>query len=138
MDNNTIYPGGLLVNPFLNMRLNRQPSPADLAKYGVPSDGQGAHEHSGFGPHGHGEPSYTDEQVAFLEQRGYHCDRHHNQVLDGDGDVVPPGIIGPLLLDARQQGILKAAMGVRGHEKVPACGQDEVPTRGHVEVPTPH
>ena len=27
---------------------------------------------------------------------------------------------------------------VRGHEKVPACGQDEVPTRGHVEVPTPH
>ena len=26
---------------------------------------------------------------------------------------------------------------VRGHERVPVCGQLEVPTGGHLEVPTP-
>jgi hypothetical protein len=93
------------------MRVNGSPSVADLAKGGVPSDGVGPHDHTGFAPHEHGEPSYTDEQVAFLEQRGYHCDRHHGQVLDADGDVVPPGLIGPMLLDAKQRGVLKAVMG---------------------------
>jgi hypothetical protein len=85
------------------MRINGLPSPADLAKVGIPSDGVGPHDHTGFGTHEHVAPSYTDQQVAFLEQRGYHCDRHHNQVLDGDGDVVPPGIIGPMLLDAKER-----------------------------------
>jgi hypothetical protein len=111
------------------MRVNGAASSADLAKSPVPSDGVGPHDHTGFGPHEHGEPSYTDEQVAFLEQRGYHCDRHHNQVLDADGDVVPPGIVGPMLLDAKQQGILKAVMGENGMMTSGAC---EPPT----EAPT--
>jgi hypothetical protein len=116
------HPRSLLpTSPFPNMRINGLPSPADLAKHGIPSDGVGPHDHTGFGPHEHGAPSYTDEQVAFLEQRGYHCDRHHNQVLDGDGDVVPPGLIGPLLLDAKEQGILKAAMGVNTMMTTGSC-----------------
>ena len=68
-------------------------------KGGIPSDGGGSHDHNGFGTHEHGEPSYTDEQVAFLEQRGYHCDRHHNQVLGGDrsagGSTAGPQPIAP-------------------------------------------
>ena len=85
----------------------------------------GTHSHGEMPEHSHGTPSYTDAQVAFLEQRGYHCDRHHSQVLDGDGDVVPPGLIGPLLLDAKQQGILKAAM-----------GEDDMMTTGACQPPT--
>lgn len=65
-----------LLRPFFNMRVNAAAS--------------------GFAPHEHGESSYADEQVAFLEQRDSHCDRHHGVVLDADGSEVPPGIIGPI------------------------------------------
>jgi hypothetical protein len=103
------------------MRVNARPSPADLAKIGVLSDGQGSHDHNGFGPHEHGQPSYTDEQVRFLEQRGMHVDRHHSRVLDYEGGEVAPGVVGAMLLDARQQGILKAAMGVNTMMTTGAC-----------------
>jgi hypothetical protein len=114
-----------LLNPFPNMRINARPSPADLAKIGVPSDGVGPHDHTGFGPHEHGEPSYTDEQVAFLEQRGMHVDRHHSRVLDYEGGEVAPGVVGAMLLDARQQGVLKAVM-----------GEDDMMMTGACETPT--
>ena len=115
----------ILTSPFLNMRINARPSPADLAKIGVPSDGVGPHDHTGFGPHEHGEPSYTDEQVAFLEQRGMHVDRHHSRVLDYEGGEVAPGVVGAMLLDARQQGVLKAVM-----------GEDDMMMTGACETPT--
>jgi hypothetical protein len=43
-----------------------------------------------------------------------HVDRHHSRVLDYEGGEVAPGVVGAMLLDARQQGILKATMGENG------------------------
>jgi hypothetical protein len=51
-------------------------------------------------------------------------------VLDADGDVVPPGIIGPMLLDAKEQGILKVALVVNVMMMTGAC---ESPTE-HLAV----
>ena len=101
---------------FANMSVNGNPSAADvakaaLAKTAVPSDGVGDHQHDNFPLHGHGEPSLTDAQVAYLEQRGYHCDRHHNAVLDHKGGEVPPSVVGAMLLQARDEGSLGAASG---------------------------
>lgn len=95
----------------MNMRVNGLPSPNELAKTSVPSDGVGPHDHDGIGPHEHGEPSYDDDQVAFLEQKGFHVDRHHAQVLDANGAVVPSAIVAAKLHEARRQGLIKAWMG---------------------------
>ncbi len=103
------------------MCINGLPSPSDLTKGGVPSNGVGPHSHGEMPKHSHGEPTFTDAQVAFLEQRGYHCDRHHGVVLDADGSEVPPGIIGPLLLNAKQEGILKVATSENGMMTTGAC-----------------
>lgn len=91
------------MNGFANMSINGAPSPADLAKTAVPSDGDGDHQHDNFPRHGHGEPSLTDAQVAYLQQRGYHVDRHHNVVLDHKGGQVPPNVVGAMLRQARQE-----------------------------------
>jgi hypothetical protein len=100
------------------MRVNGQPAPSDLAKYAVPSDGIGDHDHDNYGPHSHGEPSYTDEQVAHLEQLGMHCDRHHGRVIDASGGVVPPSIIGAKLLDAKRKGLLESPTSAQGDATV--------------------
>ncbi len=52
---------------LLNTSVNGKPSPAALAK--SISDGVGEHEHDGYSAHGHGAPSYSDEDVAYLECR---------------------------------------------------------------------
>jgi hypothetical protein len=96
-----------LPNFFYNMSMNGQPLPSELAKGAVPSDGIGPHDHRGFEPHEDGEPSFSDEQVAFLEQRGLHVDRHRGQVLHADGSEVPPSTVGVMLNEAREQGLLK-------------------------------
>ena len=54
-----------------------------------------------------------------------HVDRHHSRVLDYEGGEVAPGIIGAMLLGAKEQGLLKAAM-----------GKNDVMTTGACEPPT--
>jgi hypothetical protein len=114
------------MTPFLNMSVNGAPSPADLAKAAlaktaVPSDGQGEHQHDHFPRHDHGEPSLTDAQVAYLEQRGYHVDRHHNVVLDHKGGEVPPSVVGAMLRQAQEEGLLGLASGEHGNGDVAKC-----------------
>ena len=105
---------------FANMSVNGNPSAADLAKAAlaktaVPSDGQGDHQHDNFTRHGHGDPSLTDAQVAYLEQRGYHVDRHHNVVLDHKGGQVPPSVVGAMLRQAQEGGPLGQASSEPGN-----------------------
>jgi NAD(P)-dependent dehydrogenase (short-subunit alcohol dehydrogenase family) len=59
-------------------------------------------------------------------------------------DAVQPERVMPIALDNADEGSVQAAAettsdvrGVRGHEKLPMCGQPIVPARGQVEVPTP-
>ena len=93
-------------------RYGGQPSAADLAKAAV-SDGVGPHDHDGFGPHQHGEPKFTDAEVAWLESAGYHVDRHHGQVLHEGGRPVPPHCWDKLR-QAHKDGELPASPGQLG------------------------
>ena len=88
------------------MRINGQPAPNELTKYATISDGVGPHEHDGSGLHEHGEPSFTDAEIKVLEARGWHIDRHHNQVFGSDGGEMPPLLVGAALHAARREGLL--------------------------------
>ena len=96
------------------MRINGQPSPADLAKTATISDGVGPHEHDGSGPHEHGAPSFTDAQVKILEAPGWHVDRHHTKVYDAKGGEVTPLHVGAALQEAGQEDTTKVASTVSG------------------------
>jgi hypothetical protein len=89
------------------MRVNGQPSPAELAKYATISDGRGPHEHDGSGLHEHGEPSFTDAEVKVLEARGWHINRHHGTVFGADGGEMPPLLVATALQAAHREGLLK-------------------------------
>ena len=65
---------------------------AELAK-ALSSDGLGPHEHGKFGLHSHGEPSFDDDFVAYLEQKGMHVDRHHGVVYSHYGSPIPPATV---------------------------------------------
>jgi hypothetical protein len=87
-------------------RVNGLPSPNDLGK-ALSSDGIGQHSHGQFGMHEHGEPTFSDAEVAMLEARGLHVDNHHGRVYDATGFLLSPGTVGSMLSEARQ-GTLKA------------------------------
>ena len=98
------------MNPFLNMRVNGQPSPADLAKAAATENVE-HHSHGPLGNHSHGTPSFTPAEIAFLEQRGWHPDTVHGVVYDSKGGEVPPLVVGSALQQARRDGRLGAVSG---------------------------
>ena len=52
--------------------------------------------------------------------------------------AVDPNFSGPVLGRANiVYELAERSRGVRGHEKIPTCGQVDVPARGQVKVPTP-
>jgi hypothetical protein len=89
------------------MRYGGQPSAADLAK-AAPSDGVGDHSHDGLAAHGHGAPSFSDAQVAYLASKGFHVERHHGQVFGDHGRPVLASVVAAKLNDARDKGLLKS------------------------------
>ena len=74
--------------------------------------GLSTHEHGDFGPHQHGEPSFTDAEVAYLEGHGYHVDRDHGQVYAFNGRHVPPLIVSRVLAAGRSQGVVKGGSAI--------------------------
>jgi hypothetical protein len=89
------------------MRINGRPSLADLAKTAA-AESTGSHSHGDYGEHDHGPPSYTDEQVAFLESKGYHVDRAEGAVYSSDGSRETSLHVASLLHVAHEKGMLKA------------------------------
>jgi hypothetical protein len=89
---------------------NGESSPNQRAKAMV-RDGVGPHEHGAFGPHEHGPPSYTDAEVAFLQERGCHIDCSHGLVYGPTGARMAPANIGTMLAEARHTGTLTGAGG---------------------------
>lgn len=83
--------------------------PNDLAK--SVSDGDGPHQHPPFPLHEHGEPKFTDEEVAYLEGHGLHVDRHHGTVFSYNGSLVSPSVLTSMLSAARQEGTLNGDLG---------------------------
>jgi hypothetical protein len=87
---------------------------AYLAK--VLSDGIGLHEHGGWAAHAHGDPSFTDEEVSFLESKGFHVDRHHGVVFYFNGRRASPPVVAATLRAwrlreaARQPEVLQKAI----------------------------
>ncbi len=116
-----------------------RPSQAEIAK-GIPHTGDGTHEHGDFGPHQHGEPSFADAEVAYLEGHGYHVDRDHGQVYAFNGRHVPPLVVSQVLAGGRSHGVLKggsaiaeavakaAGSGISAAAAAAASGPDEVQT----------
>jgi hypothetical protein len=70
-------------------------------RHALSSDGIEPHSHGGFGPHQHGKPKFTDEEVAVLEGRGYHVDRHHEVGFDYRGHRVSPCNVAAMLRGTR-------------------------------------
>jgi hypothetical protein len=61
-----------------------QPSPNDIAK-AASSDGTGPRAHGDFGLHEHGEPTFSDAEMAMLEAKGLDVDHHHGRVYSAQG-----------------------------------------------------
>jgi hypothetical protein len=79
-------------------------SPADLAE--AVSDGLGLHEHDGWPAHPHGAPSFSDEEVAYLAERGCHIDRFHGEVF-GIRLRLSPLTVANMLRKGRAEGKLR-------------------------------
>jgi hypothetical protein len=119
------------------MRLNGLPAPSEVAKRAVPSDGLGDHDHDGYGPHGHGPPSFEDNEVNYLAQLGMHTDRHHGRVIDASGGVVPPSIVGAKILNARRKGLLESPTSAQGDAPVSKSGSgigESTPVVEHLDL----
>ena len=79
-------------------RVNGQPSPNDIAK-AASSDGTGPRAHGDFGLHEHGEPTFSDAEMAMLEAKGLDVDHHHGRVYDATGFLLSPGTVGASAVD---------------------------------------
>jgi hypothetical protein len=103
------------MNLFPNMRVNGNPSAADLAKTTVPNDEVEQHTHGPFGTHPHGKPSFTPAEIEYLQQRGWHPDTIHGIVYDSKGSEIPPLLVGSALQQARAEGELGPASSEPGN-----------------------
>lgn len=92
------------------MRYGGQPSANDIAK-ALGSDGIGPHEHGKFGPHQHGKPSLADDAVEYLQEKGYHIDRHHGLVYNKYGSPMTTANVAAILSHARSKGLVKGQAG---------------------------
>jgi len=117
----------LFLGFLYGMRYGGQPSAADLDKAAA-SNGVGQHEHGEFGLHPHGEPSFTDAEVAHLEAQGLHVDRHHARVLDHRGRELTPLHVGSMLASFRDAadggdgGTADVSKGALGFPGAPVTG----------------
>ena len=59
-----------------------------------------SHQHDDHRRHDHGDPAFTDQQVAEFERRGWHVDRDHGVVTYEDGVTrVPPSTLAQVTRD---------------------------------------
>lgn len=89
----------------MNMSVNGEPSPAEVSKSAT--DGVGSHSHGQFGPHSHGEPSFTDDEVAYMESKGNHVDRFHGLVYGPNGGLWTPLHVAAMLREAHREAKVK-------------------------------
>ncbi len=94
-----------MTSPFMNMSINGAPSPAEMEKAAA-GDGEGTHSHGFFGEYQHGEPKYTDAEVAYMESKGNHVDRYHGLVYSATGGLWTPLHVAAMLREARREGAL--------------------------------
>jgi hypothetical protein len=80
-------------------------------------DGIGEHQHGDFRPHDRGEPKFTDEEVVYLLNLGWHPDRHHGRVYGEHGSPLTPLVVSQILQRGRAEGKLQPAKPAQGGGK---------------------
>jgi hypothetical protein len=100
------------------MSINGQPSASDMAKAAAAGDGVGTHRHGPFAEHQHGDPKFTDAEVAFMESKGNHVDRYHGLVYSATGGLWTPLHVAAMLREARRQGALRPQSSEPGNSAV--------------------
>ncbi len=118
---------------FQNMTVS---GAGDIAKGSV-MDGVGSHQHGNWGEHTHGDPSFTDAEVAFMESKGNHVDRYHGLVYSSTGGLWTPLHVAAMLQEARREGQLKPRPPEPGDSAVTKGASkpgESAPVVGHLDL----